>query len=145
MFTSYRVVPSRVSGLCLSFVVVAILCTAGFGKPLESAAPVTREASLRPEPASWDAFLLFLLRILHDLYGGDPSEISEGMPPVAAMQIVSTHYSNQGVPPTSLLGKIQARTTILLCKAHILASSLAEDPPFESFLEVLAIMYSDVE
>src|ERR1051326_3646753 len=71
--------------------------------------------SERSEPLTWDECLLFLLRIIHDLYGGDPSEITEGMDPVVAMNIVATHYTTAGSPPSTLMQRLQAQATILQC------------------------------
>ncbi len=100
--------------------------------------------SRRSEPLTWDIYLLFLLRILHDLYGGDPAQIESGMDPVTAMGIVTDHYHCCGTPPPSLLGQLQARSTIVECSGYIRASSNASEPAYIDFLGVLNEMYIDV-
>jgi hypothetical protein len=133
--------------LSLSFVVGVITCSAIATQPTPPANRSERGDDIvtRPsDPASWDVFFLFLLRVLHGLFGGDTSDIPDGMDTLAAMQVVSTHYSAQGVPPATLLGKLQARAMILQCRTYILTSPHANESPYQAFLEVLTKMDSDV-
>jgi hypothetical protein len=143
MITSYRSVVARRCGLCLSLVVSVLASTPAMAR---SAAPTLPSSAAQfTEPVGWDVYFLFLLRILMGLFGGNPESIFESMDPLDAMEVVSSHYTNQGVPPTTLLGRLLAQTTILTCKTHILSSSRSTDPSYQAFVEVLDQMYDDVD
>lgn len=122
--------------------VVAGAATCSWGRPCTVAA-AARSTMEDPTPPTWDVYLLFILRLLYEFYGGDEG-LDADLPPEVAMQVISDQYAEHGTPTMTAAEKAETMFIIEKCYGYILDGPYAEDPDFQAFLATLRDMYADL-
>jgi hypothetical protein len=125
---------------------IALLVGLAMSHANAGALAVNRETSspIGTEPSRWDRLLILLLRLLYELYGGDPDNIPEDGDAVAAMALIKAHYDENGTPEFSPLERAAAREIIKQCQDAINACPCLTDEPYQAFLQTLEAMDQDL-
>ncbi len=125
--------------LAFGLVTTALLC--GWTGPTPGTTPDRPTLSQRSEPLTWDIYLLFLLRVLHQMYGGDESEISSITDPVQAMAMVTAQAASCGDGPVGLVEQLNRQAATQECGLYIEAGPHAAETPYLDFLDTLRSLY----
>jgi hypothetical protein len=93
-----RPIRARNAGLWIGAIAAATLAGSAAGAPaLQGPGVINPSAAAATNPA-WESFIWPLLRSIYELLGGDPSEIDQAGSVPQAMNMVTVHYHNFGLP-----------------------------------------------
>jgi hypothetical protein len=124
---------------------IAVLCTAATTTTSGGSTVLSTSIVAHSEdPPTWDVYLLFLLRLLYELYGGDDGDMGPNVGPLAAMAMIEDRYIAFGTPSFSTMERADARSLIEDCRKCIESGPYAMEPEYREFVATLEEMDADL-